>query len=161
MSFLWGNMMQKILVSRCLLGEAVRYDGETKGLEHALLQRWQQEGRVVPFCPEVAGGLPVPRPPAELQPDGRVHTRQGEDVTSAFVLGAERALALCLREGVAYALLKERSPSCGSHWIYDGRFQGKLEPGEGMTAMLLRQQGIPVYSEEQLEELARVIASES
>ena len=152
--------MGKILVSSCLLGEAVRYDGAPKGLEHALLQLWVQQGRVVSFCPEVAAGLLIPRPPAELQADGRVCTQWGDDISEAFARGASMALALCQREGVVCALLKERSPSCGSHWIYDGRFQGQLQPGQGLTTALLRQHGIPVYSEEQLPELVSFMMSQ-
>lgn len=153
-------MNSKILVSSCLLGEAVRYDGVVKGLEHALLRRWVTEGRVVSFCPEVAAGLPVPRAPVELQQDGYVRTELGVDLSEAFARGAEMALAVCQREGVVCALLKERSPSCGSRWIYDGRFQGQLQPGQGVTTALLRQHGIPVYSEEQLPELVSFMMSQ-
>lgn len=139
--------MPKILVSGCLLGQAVRYDGASKPLPFAELLAWQQAGWVVPCCPEVAGGLPVPRPPAECQPDGRILTVHGEEVTAAFARGAEQALALCRQHDIRIALLKEGSPSCGSGVIYDGDFAGRRIPGEGMTTRLLRAAGIAVYSE--------------
>lgn len=149
----------KLLVSACLLGEPVRYDGQAQRLVDPSLRAWQRAGMLVSFCPEVAGGLPTPRPAAECQADGRILTCSGEDVTAAFRRGAEAALALCRREGIQCALLKERSPSCGSQRIYDGRFRGVTQSGEGMTANLLRQQGIRVFSEEQLDELKAFVAS--
>lgn len=142
----------KLLVSACLLGERVRYDGQAQALELAQLTIWMQQGLIIGCCPEVAGGLPVPRPAAERQPDGAICTADGEDVTAAFTRGAEAALALCLRHDVRCALLKERSPSCGSQHIYSGRFDGTLVAGEGLTAALLRQHGIRVFSELQVPE---------
>ncbi|MGE8497249.1 MAG: DUF523 domain-containing protein [Pseudomonas sp.] len=150
--------MQKILVSRCLLGHHVRYDGGAHG-PFGVLQRWQAEGRIVPLCPEVAGGLPTPRPPAEI-PGGQgaavldgvvqVVTVGGEDVTEAFVDGAEQALALVRQHGIRLALLKARSPSCGNLENYDGTFTGRKVAGEGVTAALLRRAGVQVFNEEQL-----------
>jgi len=151
--------MEKIVISACLLGEAVRYDGRSKGLESELLARWQAEGRLVPICPEVAGGLPVPRAPAEIQADGRVLTACGQDVTDAFVAGAAATLALCRRHGIRLALLKEGSPSCGANRIYDGRFCGVSQAGEGLTCRLLRRHGVRVFSETQLDELAACLAT--
>lgn len=150
-------MMEKLLVSACLLGQPVRYDGQSKGILSDWLTTLGVEGRTLAFCPEVAGGLPTPRPPAERQGE-RVITVTGLDVTREFDHGAELALALCLREGIRFALLKEGSPSCGSGRIYNGRFEGVSLPGEGKTAALLRRHGIRVFSEEQLAELARVLA---
>ena len=150
--------MQKILVSRCLLGHAVRYDGGAHG-PFTLLERWQQDGRIVPLCPEVAGGLPTPRAPAEIAGgqgaqvlDGRlpVLTLDGEDVTAAFVEGAEQALALVAKYGIRMALLKARSPSCGNRENYDGSFSGTRVVGEGVTAAALRRAGVRVFSEEEL-----------
>jgi uncharacterized protein YbbK (DUF523 family) len=150
--------MQKILVSRCLLGHRVRYDGGVHG-PFDLLQRWQAEGRVVALCPEVAGGLPTPRPAAEI-PSGQgaqvldgllpVLTSDGEDVTAAFVAGAEQALALVRQHGIRLALLKARSPSCGNRENYDGSFNGVKVVGEGVTAAALRRAGVLVFSEEEL-----------
>ena len=149
----------KLLVSACLLGDPVRYDGQAQRLADPSLRVWQQAGMLVPFCPEVAGGLPTPRPAGGGPADGRILTGSVGGVTVGFRRGAEAALALCRREGIECALLKERSPSCGSQRIYDGRFRGVTLSGEGITANLLRQQGIRVFSEEQLDELKAFVAS--
>ena len=154
--------MEKLLVSRCLLGHKVRYDGGAHG-PLALLLQWQAEGRVVALCPEVAGGLPTPRPPAEIPGgqggavlDGRlpVLTDGGADVTAAFVAGAEIALRLVWQHGLRVAVLKARSPSCGNRHNYDGSFSGNLVEGEGVTAALLRRHGVKVFNESQLAEAA-------
>lgn len=145
--------MDKILVSACLLGAPVRYDGASKAIEHGLLTQWLQQGRLVPLCPEQAGGLSTPRPPAERVGE-RVITVQGQDVTPAFLQGAEQALAVCIKHKIRFAVLKENSPSCGSTTAYDGTFQGKLIAGQGVTTERLRQQGIEVVSEMQLAQLA-------
>ncbi|WP_374979572.1 DUF523 domain-containing protein [Pseudomonas solani] len=159
--------MQKILVSRCLLGQRVRYDGGAHG-PYDLLQRWQDEGRIVPVCPEVAGGLPTPRAPAEI-PGGQgtqvlegripVVTDSGEDVTAEFVAGAGIALELVRRHGIGVAVLKARSPSCGNEEAYDGTFSGTRVPGEGVTAALLRAEGVRVFNETQLEAAAAWLAA--
>ncbi|WP_275546826.1 DUF523 domain-containing protein [Pseudomonas sp. Marseille-Q0931] len=158
--------MHKILVSRCLLGHRVRYDGGAHG-PFDLLQQWLDQGRVVALCPEVAGGLPTPRPPAEIQGgqggavlDGRlpVLTIDGDDVTAAFVDGAEQALALVREHGIQLALLKARSPSCGNLENYDGSFSGVRVPGEGVTAALLKRAGIRVFNETQLGDAAAELA---
>lgn len=157
--------MERVLVSSCLLGEAVRYDGGRFAMS-ALLLRWQSEGRLLSFCPEVAGGLPVPRRPAEV-PGGQgaavlaglipVHTFDGEDVTGAFLRGAARACQLAAEQGVRFALLKARSPSCGNRQTYDGRFAGQLVDGEGVTAAALRQAGVRVFNEAEAEQLAALL----
>lgn len=145
--------MKRVLVSACLLGERVRFDGREKGSHHPVLTRWLAEGRVVKVCPEVAGGLPVPRPPAEQQPDGRVLTDTGVDVTQAFTRGAAEALRLVREHSIEVAVLKEGSPSCGSGFIYDGTFSKTKRPGEvGETTRLLRAHGVKVFSELQWEE---------
>jgi len=154
--------MQKILVSACLLGEKVRYDGGDCR-QSGLLAQWQDEGLLIPICPEVAGGLPTPRPPAEIVSgcgnsilcgDGCVQRENGEAVTDAFVDGAERALALCMQHQISFAILKEGSPSCGSSRVNDGTFSGTKIQGEGVTAALLRRHGIIVFSESEVEQLA-------
>ncbi|UVE18061.1 DUF523 domain-containing protein [Pseudomonas sp. LS44] len=159
--------MQKILVSRCLLGHLVRYDGGCHG-PFDLLARWQAEGRVVPLCPEVAGGLPTPRAPAEiaggqggevLEGRQRVLTISGDDVTAEFLDGAQQALALVREHGIGLAVLKARSPSCGNRENYDGSFTGRKVAGEGVTAALLRRAGVQVFSEEQLPDAARALAA--
>ena len=142
----------KILVSACLLGTPCRYDGQSKPV--LALERLREMGHtLVPVCPEVLGGLPTPRPPAELQPDGRVVNRVGEDVTAPYRKGAELALDLARAEGCALAVLKAKSPSCGCHQIYDGSFTGNLIPGQGVTARLLEESGIQVVDETELDAL--------
>ena len=133
-----------LLVSACLLGASCRYDGRAKpcqavmdlGAAHLL----------VPFCPEVYGGLPTPRPPAERAGD-RVLTQDGSDLTAAYRKGAEEALRMCRLNGCEAAVLKARSPSCGSGAIYDGTFGGRLIPGYGVTAALLIEAGLQVVDE--------------
>ncbi|WP_106401881.1 DUF523 domain-containing protein [Actinocorallia populi] len=143
--------MERVLVSSCLLGRPVRYDGQAKTSSSDILARWRAEGRVVPFCPELAGGLGVPRPPAELR-NGQVVTVHGDDVTDAFVQGAELALTAAREAEARVAVLKEGSPSCGSRQIADGTFSGNKIPGSGITTALLRSHGITVFNEEQFEE---------
>ncbi|TAA41035.1 DUF523 domain-containing protein [Corallincola spongiicola] len=146
--------MEKILISACLLGDRVRYNGEIQLCEHPLLKRWQAEGRLVKVCPEVVGGLPVPRPAAEQQPGGRVITQQGVDVTAEFEAGATLAVKLAQQQGIRLALMKARSPSCGSGHVYDGAFQGRLIAGDGVTVSHLRRIGVQLFDETQLDALA-------
>jgi len=152
--------MRKILVSACLLGDPVRYDGKARGMNHPLLDALVQQGRVVRFCPEVAGGLPVPREAAEIQcGDGsaviaksaRVITRNGLDVTGYFISGATQALALCRQHDISVAVMTEFSPSCGSTQVYDGSFSRKAKPGIGVTTALLKHHGITVFNQHQLD----------
>ncbi len=143
----------KILVSECLIGAACRYDGKCKPDEKVILLGTEHE--LVPFCPENAGGLPTPREPSEIR-DGRVYTKDGKDVTESFLSGAEKAWEVFRREHCSCAILKERSPSCGSRHIYDGSFSGTLISGEGMTCRKIRQMGGRVYSEENLDQLLQI-----
>ena len=139
-----------ILVSACLLGVPCRYDGQSKA--HPLARALCEKHHVVPVCGEIFGGLPTPRPPAEIQGD-RVVTRDGQDVTEAYRRGAEAAAQLARLTGAQAAVLKERSPSCGSGEIYDGTFTGTVVEGWGVTAELLRREGIPVLGESRMGEL--------
>lgn len=150
--------VEKILVSACLMGQRVRYDGGAHG-PFDQLGLWQAEGRLVVVCPEVAGGLPTPRPPAEipggqgvqvLEGHAQVLTEAGEDVSAAFLAGAQLALALVQRQGIRLAVLKSRSPSCGNRETYDGSFSGRKVAGEGVTAALLRRAGVQVFNEHEL-----------
>lgn len=134
----------KILISACLLGTACRYDG-TGGTLEALPELLRQH-TLIPVCPEILGGLPTPRVPAEIR-GGRVMTKDGRDVTAEFEKGAEEAVRLCSLLGCEAAILKERSPSCGFGRVYDGTFQGRLVSGDGLCAARLRTLGIPVYGE--------------
>jgi uncharacterized protein YbbK (DUF523 family) len=140
--------MKKVLISACLLGERVRFDGQSKGSGSEVLGRWLSEGRVVRVCPEVSGGLPVPRPPAEQQADGRVITNAGVDVSAEFKAGAAEALRLVREFGIEVAVMKEGSPSCGSGFVYDGTFsKTRVAGGEGETVRVLRAHGVRVFSE--------------
>lgn len=159
--------MQKILVSRCLLGHRVRYDGGASG-PFDQLEQWIAEGRVVALCPEVAGGLPTPRPAAEipggqgvevLNGSARVLTSEGGDVSAEFLSGARQALALVEQHGIRIAVLKANSPSCGNLLTYDGTFSGVKVSGEGVTAALLRRNGVKVFSELELPEAAVALAA--
>ena len=134
----------KILVSACLLGVCCRYDGQAKPHEGALSLLGRHT--LIPVCPEIYGGLATPRPAAE-RVGKRVLTAQGGDVTAQYRRGAEETLRLGRLYGCEAALLKERSPSCGSGVIHNGRFDGGLTPGDGVTAALLRANGIAVYGE--------------
>jgi len=160
--------MNKLLVSACLLGDPVRYDGRSKPLHDEDLDRLLEQGRVIRFCPEVGGGLPVPRPAAEIQGgDGAaviagvatVQTRDGEDVSDYFIAGAEQALALCRQQQVKVAVLSEASPSCGSGQIYDGSFTRRSVAASGVTTALLRQHGIAVFNQHQLGDAISYLAS--
>jgi len=158
--------MEKILVSRCLLGHRVRYDGGASG-PFDLLEQWIEEGRVVPLCPEVAGGLPTPRAAAEI-PGGQggqvldgtaaVITSDGEDVSAPFVEGARQALELVQEHGIRVAVLKANSPSCGNLVTYDGTFSGVKVSGEGVTAALLKRHGVQVFSELELPQASAALA---
>ena len=144
-------MKECILVSRCLLGEPCRYDGRSK--PHQRVMELEKGYRLVPVCPEVLGGLPTPRPPAEIRPDGRVVNREGQDVTREYEEGAQQALELAVREGCRTAVLKENSPSCGCREIYDGSFSKRLIPGQGIAARLLTEHGIRVLGESDVDGL--------
>jgi len=157
----------RVLVSACLLGEKVRYNGADAASGSAILRDWVREDRVVPFCPEVAGGLGVPRPAAEIQGvgesvldgTGSVRTQAGDVVTDAFLRGADRALQTALTSGARLAVLKDGSPSCGSDFVHDGTFTGRRVPAAGVTAALLRRNGIAVFSESRLDEAAEYLRS--
>ena len=149
-----------ILVSACLLNHPVRYKGDGNPCQLLLEAVAKGHGKqLVAFCPEVAGELFTPRPPAEiqggtgadvLQGTASVMNKIGEDVTASFVDGAQKCAELCKEKGITVAILKQRSPSCGSKAIYDGTFSGKTIYGQGVTAALLTSMGIKVYGEDDL-----------
>lgn len=146
------GFMKKILMSACLCGEYCRYDGNTNlAADDDIVTRWMNEGRVVMVCPEMAGGLPVPRDPAEITGD-QVISKAGNDVTFEYEKGAAEALRLADENDVAFAVMKENSPSCGSSNIYDGTFSGRKIPGKGKAAALLDKNGYRVYNEHQIKE---------
>ncbi len=142
----------KLLVSACLLGEPVRYDGQSKALKSQLKQLMVIQDRIIAFCPEVSGGLPIPREPAEIQRGqaSRVMTLSGQDVTKAFRHGANLALELCRQHAIRVAVMTELSPSCGSNEVYDGSFRRARIKGSGLTTALLRQHGIKVFNQNQI-----------
>ncbi len=146
-----------ILVSACLLGVPCNHrGGANPTVEVAALAAGH---RLIPVCPEVAGGLETPRSPAERQPDDRVCTVDGEEVTDAYRRGANHAVRIALAVGADRAVLKARSPSCGSDAIYDGSFRRILVPGQGVTAEALRGAGVVVCSEEDLDATGTLGAS--
>lgn len=152
--------MKKILVSQCLYGgEPVRYDGRSKEETDPRFLKWKKEGRLIPVCPEVLGGLPTPRTDAQRQ-ENKVVTRDGKDVTAQYLKGAEEAVRRAASEHVICAVMKEKSPSCGSHRIYDGSFTGTLVDGAGIATELLRKAGVQVFSEKQLDQVERFIKAE-
>jgi uncharacterized protein YbbK (DUF523 family) len=153
MTVAYHRLVIKVLVSACLLGAPVRYNGEHKESTHPVLRRWIEEGRIVSVCPEMLGGLGTPRPPAEIVNDGsrRVVTPDGTDVTQAFEAGASLALEQADAHDVRVAVLKSNSPSCGTSFIYDCTFSGTAIHGEGITTSLLRQRGLAVFSEAEFE----------
>jgi uncharacterized protein YbbK (DUF523 family) len=136
------------LVSACLLGVACNHRGGAS--PSSAVAALAAQSRLVAVCPEVAGGLPVPRVAAEIQADGRVRSADGADVTDFYRRGAAQAVALARATGAQLAVLKARSPSCGCHQVYDGSFSRTLRSGEGVTAAALRAAGIEVISEEDL-----------
>lgn len=139
-----------ILVSACLLGCPCRYDGKSKPNDAVLALMPQHT--LIPICPEQMGGLATPRMPAERKAGG-VLTENGTDVTVQYGRGAAEALRLAKLYGCTHAILKERSPSCGSGQIYDGSFSRALIPGDGVTAQLLKANGIVVLGESEVGEL--------
>lgn len=146
--------MEKIFISACFMGENVRYDGGHQSLTHQAIIQWKEQNRLVSGCPECLGGLPVPRPPAEIQQKNQnIITITGKDVTDSFHSGALKALEICLKHNIKYALLKESSPSCGSTTIYNGLFSNTKIEGQGVTAQLLTKHGITVFSEKTIDVL--------
>jgi uncharacterized protein YbbK (DUF523 family) len=155
----------KILISSCLLGEDVRYDGDNSSIafnpnvSFSLKELFMDilcDNEIYSFCPEVAGGLGVPRISAEIVKNDKpfiVQNAEGADVTINFLVGAKKALDVCTQEDIKVALLKANSPSCGNINIYDGTFSNNLIKGQGLSARLLKENGIEVFNETQLKDL--------
>jgi len=151
-------MSDKILVSECLYGgRVVRYDGGDVPLLDPVFLKWKEEGRLVPVCPEVFGGLPTPRPDAQRKGDG-VFTADGTDFTEPFMKGAEEALRLARENDVCFCIMKADSPSCGSKEIYDGTHTGNKCPGQGLAVELLRNAGYTVFDEDDVAEAAELLS---
>lgn len=143
-------MKTKIIVSACLLGENCKYNGGNNKCDDiiALAEKFE----IIPVCPECFGGLPIPRVPSEIK-DGRVYSKTGEDLTDAFLSGAEQTLYIAKEANAPCAVLKENSPSCGFGKIYDGTFSGNKIDGNGITAQLLYDNEIQVFGESQVKRL--------
>lgn len=142
--------MQKILISACLVGEKVNYKGQGNYCPN--VEKLKEKYDLVLFCPEFEGGLPIPRKPSEIR-GSQVIREDGKNVTREFEKGASKALGLCKYLGITKAVLKENSPSCGTHLIHNGYFDGRKIKGMGVTARILKDNGIEVYSEEEIEKL--------
>ncbi|NLC77828.1 MAG: DUF523 domain-containing protein [Clostridia bacterium] len=147
------------IVSACLAGVKCKYNAEDN--LHPQIRELLKQERVQLVCPEQLGGLSTPRCPAEIaggsgedvwSGKAQVLTREGTDVTGNFIRGGEETLRIARLLGAKGAILKEGSPSCGSSLIYDGTFQGVKKPGQGVTAALLRKEGLKVYSENDFAE---------
>ena len=149
--------MRKILVSGCLYGWSCRYDAVDTPCTDLRFLKWKEEGRLVPVCPEVYGGLPTPRPDSQ-RVGGKVMACAGADVTAEYEAGAVKALQLARQNDVAFALMKEDSPSCGSRYIYDGTFTDTKKEGQGRAVQLLTEAGFVVFDEDQLDEAAALLA---
>ncbi len=159
----------KILVSSCLLGEDTRYDGANSSVamnpkfkfsQKELFMDIMCENEIFSVCPEVAGGLGIPRNKAEIVSQNKpfkVLDLEQNDVTINFLLGAKKALDICLENNIKVALFKSKSPSCGNTAIYDGTFSENLVEGKGLSARLLEENGIKVFNEHELEELKKFI----
>lgn len=149
--------MKKILVSSCLCGEKCKYNGGNN--YNIQVEAYYKDKEVIKVCPEVLGGLPIPRHPAEivggtaqdvLNGKAKILNNQGEDVTEAFLKGAQTVLKIAKDYGIRQAILKAKSPSCGRGKVYNGNFEGVLVEGNGITSQLLLEEGIEIKTEEDL-----------
>ncbi len=142
--------MDKIIVSSCILGNNTKYNGGNN--YNPLVERLKEKYIIIPICPEVMGGLGIPRIPSERIND-RVINKNGDDVTNNYLLGLDKVLKLIENEEIKYAVLKDGSPSCGSKYIYDGTFTGNKIHGMGITAEGLSKLGIKIITEKEIEEI--------
>jgi len=158
--------MSKILVSACLLGCKVRYNASDVKVDNKIFEQLIEENEIIPFCPEVSAGLLTPRPSAEIQGGEGIDVLRGTasvievngiDVSHSFCRGAKMALDKCIEHKISLAILNESSPSCGSSFIYDGTFTGKKKAGMGVTAALLKENGIKVKSQHEVCHLLKSI----
>ena len=141
--------MDKIIVSSCILGNNTKYNGGNN--YNPLVERLKEKYIIIPICPEVMGGLGIPRIPSERIND-RVINKNGDDVTNNYLLGLDKVLKLIENEEIKYAVLKDGSPSCGSKYIYDGTFTGNKIHGMSITAEGLSKLGIKIITEREIEE---------
>ena len=146
---------ERLLISACLVGDNVKYDGTNNLMSEDILNNLSEKYELVPICPEVLGGMTVPRVPCEitsLQPL-EIKNEFGIDMKDHFISGENEVLYYVGKFSIKYALLKSNSPSCGNEYIYDGNFNGTLVKGQGITANILSSNGVKVYNENQIEEL--------
>ncbi|MGI9584307.1 MAG: DUF523 domain-containing protein [Acidimicrobiia bacterium] len=162
--------LRRILVSGCLNGPPIRYNATNVEVVSPIWDRWVEEGRLVPFCAELAAGFSIPRPPAEIRGGdgtnvqsgtGTVVEDTGADVTEQFMEGARKTVAHAIKNGCAAAVLTDGSPSCGSTYTYDGSFTGGTINGTGVVAQLLIDNGVRVFPETQLQQADEFIRQES
>lgn len=160
-------IVTKVLVSGCLGGAPLRFNATGVPVRSPIWDRWAAEGRLVPLCPEIAVGFPVPRPPAEivggsaadvLDGAARVRESTGDDVTELFRAAARRAADRAVRAGAGLAVLVDGSPTCGSTRVHDGTFTGVRIAGRGVAAEALRRRGIPVFAHHELDRAAAALA---
>lgn len=162
-------MTAPLLISACLIGAPVRYDGRAKTLSDTRIETWHRQGHLLPLCPEIIGGLPTPRPAAEIETGftaddvlagrARILDASGTDHTKAFVEGAQQVLAMAHEAGCTLALLTDASPTCGSTRVYDGQHRGARIAGVGILTALLRANGIRVFAPHQLDALESVLST--
>ena len=151
-------MKPKILVSGCLLGNPTRYDGKSKRNEN--VTKLKDLVDFVVICPEYDGGLPIPRDPCEIR-ENKAISSKGRDCTYEYLKGAHLALEAAKRDDIHIALLKEKSPSCGVHLIHNGKFDGGLLEGQGLTTRLLKENNIEVFNEDEIDKLIERIKNTS
>ena len=142
----------KIMVSACLLGDNVKYNGKNNYCQE--LEDFLKDFDIIKICPEVMGGLSIPRLPSEIIGD-KVVNSEGIDVTNEFILGASKTLEIAKKNDIKIAILKKNSPSCGSGTIYDGTFSNTLIDGYGLTAKLLQENDVKVFNEENFRDIIK------
>lgn len=149
-----------IVVSACLLGENVTYRGDSNKNEELiqLLKHYD----IIKVCPEVMGGLSIPRNPSEIKSFNplMVVSHQSVDVTEQFLKGSIQALEKIKNHNVKIAILKANSPSCGNEYVYDGTFSSSLVEGSGVFASMLKGMGMKVFNEKQIEEIKEYLREE-
>ena len=146
--------MEKIIISSCLLGNNCKYNGLNN--YNSLVEELKKYYELIPICPEVFGGLNIPRDPSEIKGD-KVISINNKDVTKEFYLGANMALDIAKKNNIKIAILKEGSPSCGNNYIYDGTFTKTKINGSGITARLFKDNNINIYTENEIDELLKLL----
>ena len=146
----------KVLISACLLGDNVKYSGGNNLTPELVTLLEKYNVKIVKVCPECFAGLPIPRVPSEIRGD-KVYGKDGRDITKEFLVGAEKTYQVAKNKEIDFAILKERSPSCGNSYIYDGSFSGKVIQGQGLTVRKLNEENIVIFSEENLEEIEKYL----